>query len=226
VETSEQGRNSAHTLIARGAMVRLVVFSVSLFALLVLVQIGIQHLAHMVVDGAMRAVVRITAELAACAIMILAYRGEVRLLERRHPDELQRAGSARLALYGVLIGTALFVTLYAILWGARVATYTSVGGVSYALTRRLWFSIGIHFGWNFTECGIFGAAVSGGHSQGFLVLALSGPNVVTAGKFGPEASAVSVGPSLITALVLGWLTVSRGRWRSFGSKASVVAGAQ
>jgi membrane protease YdiL (CAAX protease family) len=32
----------------------------------------------------------------------------------------------------------------------------------YALTGRLWASIGVHAGWNFTQGYIFGAQVSGG----------------------------------------------------------------
>ena len=32
---------------------------------------------------------------------------------------------------------------------------------AYLLTGRLWLSMGIHFAWNFTQGGIFGAAVSG-----------------------------------------------------------------
>jgi membrane protease YdiL (CAAX protease family) len=35
-------------------------------------------------------------------------------------------------------------------------------GIAYTATRTLWLPIGMHFGWNFTEGGIFGAAVSGG----------------------------------------------------------------
>jgi len=31
---------------------------------------------------------------------------------------------------------------------------------AYAWSRNLWLPIGIHFAWNFTEGGVFGAAVS------------------------------------------------------------------
>ena len=37
---------------------------------------------------------------------------------------------------------------------------------AYMLTRRLWLCIGIHFAWNFTQGGIFSAAVSGGATKG------------------------------------------------------------
>jgi hypothetical protein len=59
---------------------------------------------------------------------------------------------------------------------------------AYALTRSLWISIALHFAWNFTEGGIFGAAVSGGEINSLLVVPLRGPKYLTGGAFGPEAS--------------------------------------
>jgi hypothetical protein len=47
-------------------------------------------------------------------------------------------------------------------------------------------------GWNFTEGGIFGASVSGGQAQGWLASRLQGPDLLTGGAFGPEASLVAV----------------------------------
>ena len=42
-------------------------------------------------------------------------------------------------------------------------------GAAYVLTRRLWLAIGIHFGWNFMQAGVFGrisrAAKSGASSR-------------------------------------------------------------
>ncbi|MGC7097435.1 hypothetical protein ACPZ19_22405 [Amycolatopsis lurida] len=47
----------------------------------------------------------------------------------------------------------------------------------------------IDFAWNFTESGVFGTAVSGAESEpGLLRTVLSGPDVLTGGTFGPEAS--------------------------------------
>lgn len=87
-------------------------------------------------------------------------------------------------------------------------------GVAYAATRTLWLPIGLHFGWNFTEGGIFGAAVSGGHSTGLLVAPLSGPPLITGGTFGPEASLVAVAVSLAASAALAGLALHRGLWRS------------
>jgi uncharacterized protein len=274
--------------ILRTAPARLVIFTVTLLALLVLLQMGARFLAH-AVHGAARTVVAVVVELIVCAVMILVYRALVRWLERRPADELEGApGGARLALFGVILGAALFAGVYAVLWGAGIVTYAGPGsaagavtmaalaaaaavgeeivfrggvfrileewlgttvalaasavffgglhlvnpgatlfgaaaialeagvllGVAYALTRRLWFPIGIHFGWNFTEGGIFGAVISGGrHTQGLMTFTSSGPRLLTGGQFGPEASVIALALCLAAAVLLGCLAMRRGRWR-------------
>ncbi len=86
-------------------------------------------------------------------------------------------------------------------------------GIAYAATRSLWLPIGVHFGWNFTEGGVFGAAVSGGQYQGLIVAPLSGPAWLTGGAFGPEASLAALIVSLCASTALGWYTVRAGAWR-------------
>ena len=63
---------------------------------------------------------------------------------------------------------------------------------AYMLTRRLWLCIGIHFAWNFTQGGIFSAAVSGGATTGLLQARFVGPQWLSGGAFGAEASVVAV----------------------------------
>ena len=63
---------------------------------------------------------------------------------------------------------------------------------AYLLTGRLWLSMGIHFAWNFTQGGIFGAAVSGQSATGILRSVLQGPALLSGGEFGAEASLVAV----------------------------------
>jgi membrane protease YdiL (CAAX protease family) len=69
--------------------------------------------------------------------------------------------------------------------GVMLATF-------YILTGRIWVSIGVHAGWNFTQGWLFGAAVSGtsGFAGGPLVLhpAAGAPAILSGGGFGPEAS--------------------------------------
>lgn len=64
-------------------------------------------------------------------------------------------------------------------------------GSFYALTGRLWVSIGIHAGWNFTQGYLFGAAVSGGDFGVGVATSTASethPAWLTGGTFGPEAS--------------------------------------
>jgi uncharacterized protein len=63
---------------------------------------------------------------------------------------------------------------------------------AYMLTRRLWFCIGIHFAWNFTQGSIFSVSVSGHAISGLLQSQMTGPVWLTGGAFGAEASVVAV----------------------------------
>jgi membrane protease YdiL (CAAX protease family) len=86
----------------------------------------------------------------------------------------------------------------------------------YAWSRNLWFVFGLHFAWNFTEGGVFGASVSGGAMKGILnvPLSASAPDSVTGGAFGPEASVVAVTVCLGMTLVFGIAAIRAGRWRA------------
>src|SRR5205085_9197084 len=87
-------------------------------------------------------------------------------------------------------------------------------GLAYTVTRSLWFPIGIHFGWNFAQGGIFNAPISGTQFPGMLNFKIVGPEVWTGGAFGPEASLVSVLVWLPPAGLLGWRAIRSGRWRA------------
>lgn len=79
-------------------------------------------------------------------------------------------------------------------------------GSFYALTGRLWVSIGVHMGWNFTQGYLFGAAVSGSKFGDAIAISTAQtqfPSWLTGGGFGPEASLPSVAVCLgVGALVL------------------------
>jgi uncharacterized protein len=74
--------------------------------------------------------------------------------------------------------------------------------VGYVITRRLWVSIGMHFAWNFALGGIFGVAVSGIEVRGLLKSTLTGPDLLSGGRFGPEASVLAVLVCTSMAIVL------------------------
>ncbi len=105
------------------------------------------------------------------------------------------------------VGTWIALVLSAMLFGAMHlgnphATVMSAAaialeaglllGASYVLTRRLWFAVGLHLAWNFTQGGIFGVAVSGTTPKGILQSTLTGPAFLSGGGFGAEASIVAV----------------------------------
>lgn len=81
---------------------------------------------------------------------------------------------------------------------------------AYMLTRRLWLCIGIHIAWNFTQGGIFSVAVSGGESKGLLQSRMVGPDWLTGGKFGAEASVVALGICFAAGIVLIVLATKKG----------------
>jgi membrane protease YdiL (CAAX protease family) len=82
----------------------------------------------------------------------------------------------------------------------------------YVLTRRLWFVIGLHFSWNFVQGGIFGGTVSGGNTNGILESTLTGPVLLTGGKFGAEASIVAVIVCTIASVYMLWNLKKKGNF--------------
>jgi membrane protease YdiL (CAAX protease family) len=73
-------------------------------------------------------------------------------------------------------------------------------------TGALWFSIGLHAGWNWTETFFFGVPNSGAQPQGYLLnTSFSGSQWLTGGTVGPEASVVALA-LLALAFVLLLLT--------------------
>ena len=117
-----------------------------------------------------------------------------------------------LAISAIIFGALhLFnpgATLFA---GAAIAIEAGILlAAAYMLTRRLWFCIGLHMAWNFTQGGIFSVAVSGGKSKGLLQSKMIGPDWLTGGAFGAEASAVALAVCLAAGLVLLVWAVKKG----------------
>ena len=118
-----------------------------------------------------------------------------------------------LLLSAVLFGLLHLLAPHAT-WFSTIAIMLESGvllGSAYFLTRGLWLPIGVHIGWNFTQGGIFGIAVSGHSSIGLLQAQLSGPSWLSGGAFGAEASVVAIGICLLTTLLLLALAARRGQ---------------
>jgi membrane protease YdiL (CAAX protease family) len=99
-----------------------------------------------------------------------------------------------LALTALLFGAAhLFNPHATLLAGAAIMIEAGIFlGAAYMLHRRLWLPIGIHAGWNFTQGGILGVAVSGTDPHGWLHAATSSPVWISGGEFGAESSVIAI----------------------------------
>lgn len=121
------------------------------------------------------------------------------------------------AVFGSWIALAITSALFGLghignddaTWFSSLAIALEAGillGAAYMLTRRLWLAIGIHAAWNFTQGWIFSVPVSGGEVPlGLLVTRRVGPDWLTGGDFGLEASAVA----LVVATLAGVLMLRR-----------------
>ena len=65
-------------------------------------------------------------------------------------------------------------------------------GLAYVYTRSLWFSIALHFSWNFFQGTIFGFNVSGKNTYSLIVTKDNTINVWNGGNFGFEGSILSI----------------------------------
>ena len=91
-------------------------------------------------------------------------------------------------------------------------------GAAYKESGTLWLPVGIHWSWNFFQGNIFGFAVSGGDAGvSLLQAATSGPDILTGGVFGAEASILTV---VLGTLLSVWfiLRATRGARGSHGPR--------
>lgn len=116
------------------------------------------------------------------------------------------------------LGSYLALILSALIFGAMHlgnpnSTITAAVGLAlqaglflaaaFMYSRNLWFPIAIHFAWNFTQAGIYGAAVSGNASRSsLLTTSIKGAEWYTGGAFGPEGSVQATVFCLVATVVL------------------------
>lgn len=76
-------------------------------------------------------------------------------------------------------------------------------GAAYIYSKNLWFPIAIHFAWNFTQSGVFGAVTSGNSTgKSLLNTSIHGSTLTTGGTFGPEGSIQATLFCLTAAIIL------------------------
>lgn len=76
-------------------------------------------------------------------------------------------------------------------------------GAAYKFSNTLWLPIGIHWAWNFIQGNILGFAVSGlPISDKVFSAIIRGPEWMTGGRFGAEASVPAVAVGLLLTVIL------------------------
>ena len=78
-------------------------------------------------------------------------------------------------------------------------------GLNYIYTKNLWFSIMLHFTWNFFQGPILGYDVSGMQLQSLLQHDIQGSQLLTGGKFGFEGSLVATLVCILAIVAVGWV---------------------
>ena len=93
-------------------------------------------------------------------------------------------------------------------WWSSLAIAIEAGlllGAAYKWSGTLWLPIGIHWSWNFFQGNVFGFAVSGSDAGASLLQSrVQGPDILTGGPFGAEASILTV---ILGAALSAWFIV-------------------
>jgi len=127
---------------------------------------------------------------------------------------LQNMGEGIGIVWAVAVSCVLYGLIHmsnpnsTLLSGVLIALIGYLRIFGWLRTGQLWLSMGMHAGWNFFQGPIFGFGVSGFGSQCLIKHSLSGPQWITGGPFGPEASVVVV-PVVLLALIVMFLWTMR-----------------
>jgi len=117
----------------------------------------------------------------------------------------------------LLISAAVFGGLH--IWNPNATPWSVLAialeagllfGLLYHLTRSLWVCMGAHAAWNIAQGPLYGIPVSGFEQRGLLASHLQGPNWLTGGAFGAEASIVALCICSIATAVCLAVAVRRG----------------
>jgi len=146
---------------------------------------------------------------ASAVIFVFAAAAE-EVLFRGYP--LQTLTRAKLAWLGVFLTSVPFAAVH--LKNPNVSPVftfinTALAGVwlavAYLRTRSLWFSLGIHWSWNWAQASLLGLPVSGISSLApapLLHAVNAGPDWLTGGGYGIEGGAACTAALVISTLVI------------------------
>ena len=120
---------------------------------------------------------------------------------------------AALVISALIFGGLHIFNDNATLWSS-IAIAIEAGsllGAAYAYSKNIWLPIGIHWIWNYTQGNILGFPVSGEDNVTSIITPeISGPQWLTGGSFGAEASAISAVIGLLISLWFIRKTIQQG----------------
>ena len=116
----------------------------------------------------------------------------------------QAAWGTRRAL---VVSTVLFVAAHLTgditVVGVLVTAAASLAfSAAYLMTGRLWLPIGMHFAWNYLFSAVLSVPVSGHPAKGWAHGTMNGPEWLTGGSYGVEASLAALLVWAVAAVVL------------------------
>jgi membrane protease YdiL (CAAX protease family) len=117
-----------------------------------------------------------------------------------------------LIVSALFFGAAHIANPGATLWSSAAIAIEAglLFGLLYHVTRSLALCMGLHAAWNFTQGTIYGIPVSGLKADGWLVSTRSGPDWLSGGVFGAEASVIALTLCSLCTLALLAVAVRRG----------------
>lgn len=120
---------------------------------------------------------------------------------------------AALVISALIFGGLHIFNDNATLWSS-IAIAIEAGsllGAAYAYSKNIWLPIGIHWIWNYTQGNILGFPVSGEDNVTSIITPeISGPQWLTGGSFGAEASVISAVIGLLISLWFIRKTIQQG----------------
>ncbi len=131
---------------------------------------------------------------------------------------LYRIVEEGLGTWAALIISALFFGAVhignpgATLWSSAAIAIEAglLFGLLYHVTRSLYLCMGVHAAWNFSQGTVYGIPVSGIRADGWLISSRSGPDWLSGGVFGAEASVVALIACSLCTLGLLIIAIRRG----------------
>ncbi|MFI4959498.1 MAG: CPBP family intramembrane glutamic endopeptidase [Lysobacterales bacterium] len=117
-----------------------------------------------------------------------------------------------LAISALFFGAAHIFNPGATLWSSAAIAIEAglLLAMIYHVTRSLWACIGLHAAWNIMQGTVYGIPVSGGASKGWLISHRTGPDWLSGGAFGAEASVVALAVCSLLTLTLLSVALRRG----------------